>query len=447
MEHQKAVESTLEYVRKKGVQHAEVYFSDTKLLRISSQNERFNDLKISESHGMTLRIIHNDRCSRTYTEKITLNDIYNTVDEAIEYAHFAPINEKYIFTKNNQNNYDFNSIDPKLDKIDISKKKEQAILIEKVAKQQAIKNMQVTHAYYGDFHNKVLVGNTEGLITGYSEERCELLCGIRAQHGQEISISANTQTEREFNDLKVDNLVNSVIHRGIKLLGARQPQKGIYPTIFGPRAMAELLRVFSPVFFAESKEMSKLFGKISQKVASSVLTIIDDPTLPQAGMRYIDDEGNQCRRRTVVKNGVFQSYLLNNEAAYRLGLLEGGNSFRRSFKTRVITAASNMFIKNGNKAPEELLREIGSGIYIEELQGLEGTFHWEYPSFNIRGRGFVIEGGKISYPIHQFTITGTFQELLKNIEQIGNDFTWGLAMNRQCFGSPSILVKNIEIIA
>lgn len=448
MDYRLAIEAALDYAKKKGVDHIEVFVNNTRLMRISSHEQKINDLKFSNSHGMSVRIIHNGSCSRIYTESITLPDIHHMVDQAVEFSKVAPINEEFVFSNpSDLQKQDFKIIGSSLEDVDIRLKKEQALRVEQILQEQNIPDVEITHAFYGDFQNMVYLGNSNGILAGYSEERCELLCGVKALRDDLMSLYAATQTSRDFASLDAEHLVTDVISCSIRLLGAHKPENGIYSVIFGPKAMSEFLRVFSPVFFADSQELSKLYGKIGQSLSSVLLTIKDDPTIPQAGMRFIDDEGYPCTSRVILEKGIFKNYLYNNAAASRMELQEGGNAFRRSFKTRVITAASNMYIENGATSRIDLISEMGTGIYIEELQGLEGTFHWEYPEYSIRARGFMVEKGEIAYPIHEFTINGTFLDFLNDVVKLGNDFTWGPAMNRQCFGAPSVLVQKIGVSA
>ena len=168
------------------------------------------------------------------------------------------------------------------------------------------------------------------------------------------------------------------------------------------------------------------------------MTIVDDGTIPGLfGSSPCDDEGVPSWRTVVIDQGVLASYLLNTYSARRLGLKTTGNG-SRGLTGAASVGHGNLHMQPGTATPEEIIRSIGTGLYVTELIGFgANTVTGDYSRGAV---GLWIENGELSFPVSEVTIASTLPEILAGIERIGNDLEF-----RGSLASPAILVREMMV--
>ena len=127
------------------------------------------------------------------------------------------------------------------------------------------------------------------------------------------------------------------------------------------------------MFYGENVEkgFSLLKGKKEGYVASGIVTLRDDGLLIDGLSSYpFDSEGVACKNKVIIENGILKTYLHNIKSAKKMGEESTGNGFKPSFKGSVQTSCTNFYIENGSICEEEILSQIGTGVYITEIAGL-----------------------------------------------------------------------------
>ena len=179
-----------------------------------------------------------------------------------------------------------------------------------------------------------------------------------------------------------------------------------------------------------NKKRSPWVGKLNEQVASSQLTIYDDPTF-EIGPRatHIDDEGIPTSKKPIIEQGVLRSYLYDSYNANIANTSPTGNGFRRGTRSiensHMRSAAcvpSNIAIEPGKTTLEELIAETKRGILVEkfaapDVDGITGNFGLEIRS------ALLIENGEVTKPIKHALLAGNFYDGLKNIEGIASERT------------------------
>jgi TldD protein len=119
-----------------------------------------------------------------------------------------------------------------------------------------------------------------------------------------------------------------------------------------------------------AREIGAFTGKLGQKVASDVFTMVDDGSIPnERGTTDFDDEGTQGRRNVLIENGVLLAYMTDILSAGQLGLERTGNGRRESFRNIPIPRMTNTFIERGDSDPADILASTASGLYVQSLSG------------------------------------------------------------------------------
>ena len=166
--------------------------------------------------------------------------------------------------------------------------------------------------------------------------------------------------------------------------------------------------------------------KIGERVASPLITVVDDPTLPQKRGSYpFDDEGVPSRRTLLVEGGVLKGYLYDRLTALKDGVESTGNGRRESYQHKPVPRMSNTMILAGKMKPEEIIRSVEKGLFVKKMGGgqvntVNGDFVFEV------SEGYLIERGTVGEPVRGAILTGNGPQVLKEIDMVGDDLGFGI---------------------
>jgi TldD protein len=169
------------------------------------------------------------------------------------------------------------------------------------------------------------------------------------------------------------------------------------------------------------KGSSAYSGKVGQKVASSLCTIVDDGTLAgRRGSLSVDDEGTPTQRTTLIENGVLKGYMQDKLNARLMGVAATGNGRRESYAHLPMPRMTNTYMLAGESDPEEIIRSVKKGIYCANLGGgqvdiTSGKFVFS------TSEAYLIEDGKITAPVKGATLIGNGPEAMSRVSMVGND--------------------------
>jgi TldD protein len=200
------------------------------------------------------------------------------------------------------------------------------------------------------------------------------------------------------------------------------------------------------------KDFSSFRGKMGEQVASPLVTIIDDASVPgMYGSFKFDDEGTPAQKTVLIADGVLKSYMTDILSARACGLPLTGNGRRESYHYQPMPRMSNTFVAPGGSDPREMLDGIGKGLLVKKMGGGEvnptsGDFVF-YVS-----EGYLIEKGKVGRAVKGATLTGNGPEALRNIVGVGRDLvldpgTCGKSAQSVPVtdGQPTILISNLTV--
>jgi PmbA protein len=227
--------------------------------------------------------------------------------------------------------------------------------------------------------------------------------------------------------------------RAVRMLGARKLETGVVPVVFDRDAARGLLGRFASVILGDAivRHRSYLVDRIGSAVASPLVTIVDDPTLPRGpGSRPFDGEGLPVRARKVVDRGVLKTYLLDTRSARRLGLAPTGSAGGGGGVPHAST--SNFVLRPGRAGPATLLRGIERGFYVTKLMGF--GFDPVTGTFSQGAEGFRIVGGELAEPVSEVTVSRNFDELWRDVDAIANDIDM-----RTATSAPSLRVAAMTV--
>jgi TldD protein len=169
------------------------------------------------------------------------------------------------------------------------------------------------------------------------------------------------------------------------------------------------------------KGTSAFAGRIDERVASDVCTVVDDGTLSRRrGSLNIDDEGTPTQCTTLIENGVLKGYLQDKMNARLMGVAPTGNGRRESFAHMTLPRMTNTYMRPGKHTPDEILASVDRGVYAVNFGGgqvdiTSGKFVFS------ASEAYTIENGKIGKPLKGATLIGNGPDVLTRVSMVGND--------------------------
>ena len=169
------------------------------------------------------------------------------------------------------------------------------------------------------------------------------------------------------------------------------------------------------------KGTSAFSGRVGQKVASPLCTVVDDGTLAgRRGSLNIDDEGTPTQCTTLIENGVLRGYLQDKLNARLSGNRPTGNGRRESFAHATLPRMTNTYMLAGPHDPGEIIRSVSRGLYAVNFGGgqvdiTSGKFVFS------ASEAYLIEDGRIGAPVKGATLIGNGPDVLTRVSMVGND--------------------------
>lgn len=319
-----------------------------------------------------------------------------------------------------------------------------------------IKEVRVS---YSDVKQEVIIANSEGLYTEDERIRSRISIESIAEENGEMQtgrMSPGASMGFEFlRDLDVESYAREASRIAKTMLYADYCPSGKMPVIIDHK--------FGGVIFHEAcghgleatsvaKGNSIFADKIGEKIASSLVTFVDDGTLKNEwGSLTVDDEGTKTRRNILIEKGILKGYMIDKLNGRRMGMESTGSGRRESYKYAPTSRMTNTFILNGESTLEEMIKSTKKGLYAKYMGG--GSVNPATGDFNFAVmEGYLIEDGKITKPVRGATLIGNGGEVLKEIDMVGNNLGYGQGMCGSVSGSvptnvgqPSIKIRNVLV--
>jgi PmbA protein len=193
------------------------------------------------------------------------------------------------------------------------------------------------------------------------------------------------------------------------------------PVVFDPDAARSILGMLAGCVMGSAiwRKSSYLVGREGTRVASDLVSVVDDPLILRApGSRPFDGEGLASRKNVVVEKGILRTYLCDSYSARKLGR-ESTASASRGGGAGVGPSTSNFVLQPGTDSNEAIVKGTRSGLYVTEMMGF--GFNAVTGDFSRGAAGFWIEGGELTYPVSELTISLNIDQLWQSIDAIGSD--------------------------
>ena len=428
-----------------GIAEYELYYQVGSSTSVDTFRHEINEFSSSESGGVCFRCIVDGKMGYASTEDLSSEQAKSVVEKAVDNARALEAEEQVFLCQGGQ---EYEVLDrkpyalPSTDELIAT-----ALAVEKKlyeADPAVIDGSQVNAI---SEQSAVAIYNSKGLDLYYENSVSGLVTVAVVTNGTEMSNDYQIKLGK-LDTLDTDALTKKAVDTAKQKLGGDVAPTAVCPVVFNPDAMCNLLSVFSSVFSSEAaqKGLSKLSGKEETKIASSAVTLVDDPFHPENPEPIpFDAEGCPTHKKLVIENGVFKTLLYNMKTAAVAGKKTTGNAAKGGYDAPVGIRPFTMYLAGGEYTEEELLAKAGSGVYINDLSGLHAGANPISGDFSLQSAGFMIRDGKKAEYVKSFTVAGNFYDLLNQVTAVANNVTLPAAFGMTAFGSPSVLVENLSV--
>jgi len=382
-------------------------------------------LEHAREHQLGLRLFFGKRSAVTATSDLSLASLDRLLEDtcalaqstAQDQASGLPAPDQYVDNVPDLNLWDQRSEDLSVDeKIQLAKNVEAAALDY---------DPRITNSEGGNFDHyttRVLYTNSHGFLGQYKASGFSISAVPVATTNGTMQRDYWYSYRRKFDQLDSAEKVGQVAAmRALRRLGAKKVKTQARPVVFEPLMAARLLSHLAMALsgYAIYKGTSFQVGKLGKQIASPQVTIFDDGTLLAGlGSRPFDGEGIATLKTPVIEQGILKSYLLDTYSARKLAMVSTGNAARGVSDSPTVSP-NNFYLAAGPWSPEQIVKTVKSGLYVTELIGF--GVNMATGDFSQGAAGLWIERGELTFPVEEITIAGNLNQMLCDIEMVGND--------------------------
>ena len=227
-----------------------------------------------------------------------------------------------------------------------------------------------------------------------------------------------------FTEGVLNDYAQKAVHQALTNLEARPAPAGTMTVVLGPGWPGILLHEAVGHGLEgdfNRKGTSAFSGRVGERVAARGVTVVDDGTIAnRRGSLNVDDEGNPTQHNILIEDGVLRGYIQDSLNARLMGVAPTGNGRRESYAHVPMPRMTNTYMLNGDRDPAEIIASVDRGLYAVNFGGgqvdiTSGKFVFS------ASEAFMIENGKLTYPVKGATLIGNGPDALTRVSMIGND--------------------------
>lgn len=424
----------------------ELYYSSSCAQSYNAFSGEIDTVDLSSSEGVCFRCLVNGKIGYSSTELFTEDEAHRLVKDAIEAAQIIESDdEEFIFKGAEKYEH---PLEIENTFLSAGESIDTALSIEKICKSQDKRIYGVPYAMVTEGIGKTRIVNSYGLNLEDNGHMFGAMAQTTALEEEDVKSGFAVGFGRKFEDVDINLVCKEAVKSAVDTLGAKSIPSGKYKVVFSNLTMSDMLSTFSGIFSASAaqKGLSLLKDKEGEKIASDIVSIIDDPRCEKACIySTFDAEGVPTIKKSVIENGVLKTLLHNLKTANKQGVQSTGNGYKASYKGKVTVAPLAFYLSPGENSLDEVLNQVGDGLYVTDLSGLHAGADDISGDFSLAASGFLIKNGKLDRAVNGITVAGNFFTMLKEINIIGSDLRFSMPSGGAQFGSPCVAVEKLTI--
>ena len=420
----------LDLAKKLGASDASVVVNNAISETVNFRNKRLDESNRSDDLGIDITTYIGKKKSSISSSNLLKDNINVLIEKCIETTKNTPEDEfnslpdKDLLVKNvkDLNLYDETHLDNE-SKIEYLK-----ILENSASNDKKIIN---TESSFTESKSNFILANTDGFCEGYKTSSFTASSVAVAKDEKSMERDYEYTRKCHLKDIKnADELGKLASEQTIRKLSPKKIGSEKIPIIFDKRIAKGILNIFASAISSSSisRGTSFLKDKISQKIFSNSINIIDKPDILKGlGSRTFDSEGVMTNTLKLVDQGILKHYLIDTYNGKKLNLKSNGRC----------GGSTNLYFENGKISYKDLLNLNSKCLYITETIGHGSNI--VTGDYSVGATGFLIENGEFKYPINEITIAGNFKEMFQNLN-LANDLEFEYSVN-----SPTMLIEGMVV--
>jgi TldD protein len=419
------VEKLLGTALARGAEFAEVYVERSTTTAVSLDEGKIRSAQVGSVTGVGVRAIRGAQVGYAYSDDLDEAALLRTAQTAALIADGTrEVGPQSIARRALPQHY---LVRTPLADVDVARKIELVRAADAAARAYDKRIRQVMGGY-ADQTREILVANTLGHFAEDRQDLCRLgvQCVAFGKDERRTGFygGGGRVDFRFFDDFSPAQVGREAARQAIATLGAVAAPAGPQTVVLAPGWSGILLHeaVGHGLEADFIRKGTSLFaGKLGEKVASELVTVIDDGTVANArGSLNVDDEGNPGERKVLIERGILKGYLYDHLNARLTGQRSTGSGRRQSFRHAPLPRMTNTFLAQGDATPEEIVSGVRKGLYCRQFGGGQvdisnGNFVFEI------AEAYLIEDGEVTKPVKGAMLIGVGPEALKNVSQVGCD--------------------------
>ncbi len=413
-----------------GADFAEVYAEDKRSTSAGLDDGRVEQVSSGRDRGAGIRVVAGETTGFAYTSDLSEVGLERAASAAAAAASQGGGGVRTVaLTKSAPHRP--NTIEQDPDSVAKAAKVELLQRMNEAARSYAPEIVQVS-AGYGDSRKRVVVANTDGVYAEDDIVRTLLRISAVADGDTGMQTGSNSMGHTVgfeiFDTVDVEEFAREAARQAITKLRARPAPSGAMPVV--------IKHGTGGVLFHEAcghgleadhiqKGASVYAGKVGQQVASPLVTLVDDGTMPgEWGTLGFDDEGHITQRNVLIEDGILTDYMWDYLRSRKDGRPQSGNGRRQSYQHLPMVRMTNTFVLDGPDDPDDIISSTESGVYVAKLGG--GSVNTASGDFVFgMTEAYLIENGEITEPLRDGNLIGNGPKVLADIDMLANDFAMG----------------------
>lgn len=409
------------------VDYADLYFQFTKNESWSLEEGIVKTGSFAIDQGVGVRAVAGDKTAFSYSDDISATALEDAARATRTIGRQGEGKVKLASVIKPVRNHSLYIPNDPLQTISASEKVALLEKVEKLARAADPRIVQVMAGLAGEF-DVVLVARSDGVLAADIRPLIRLSVTVIAEQDGRREVGTSGGGGRYgyayFTDELIRYYVDEATRSALINLEAKPAPAGPMTVVLGSGWPGVLLHEAIGHGLEgdfNRKGSSAFSGRLGEKVAADGITVVDDGSIQnRRGSLNMDDEGNPTQRTVLIENGILKGYLQDTLNARLMNMAVTGNARRESFAHLPMPRMTNTFMLAGDKNPEEIIASVKNGLYAANFGGgqvdiTNGKFVFS------ASEAYMIENGKLAYPVKGATLVGNGPDILKRVSMVGND--------------------------
>jgi PmbA protein len=397
---------------------------DTEVRAYDGEIEAFTS---ADSSGVGIRLVDGHRQGFAHAGTLDLDALAETLTDARDNARFSTEDEHVgLAEPDGVATAQGDLYDERLATTPPDDKIAMALELDRVVRSLDPRVFGVESVDYADSIATTVVVSTTGVRSVSRESGCSLAAYSLAGADDQVTTGFGFSVGRGIDELDLESTARDAVDRAVRMLGAGRAPTQRLAVVFDPWVAAQFLAIVAEMFSGEAvlKGRSPFADRVGERVAAPGLTFVDDPTDTRwFGATFADGEGLATRPTTLIADGVAQGFLHDSYSARSMGVASTGSAVRHGYASTPSAGSQSVIVTPGTSTPDDILRSVGTGLYVADVQGLHSGVNPVSGDFSTGVEGLMIRGGELAEPVKEITIASTLQAMLGAVTMIGADAT------------------------